>query len=106
MLATVTRGLAAGNYALVMTQSDVPAFSDGLSERPAPEAVAVRASRVAATLEQFIFGAAILGIACVPFWLGSNRQIAWLINAGYFGALVLLLEAELLVGRRSHPVAL
>jgi len=89
-----------------MTQSDVSTFSGVPSERPAPEAVDVRAGRVAATIEQFLFGAAILGVAWVPFWLGSNREIAWLINAGYFGALVLLLEAVLLVGRRAHPVAL
>jgi O-antigen ligase len=89
-----------------MTQSDVSTFSGVPSERPAPEAVDVRAGHVAATIEQFIFGAAILGVAWVPFWLGSNREIAWLINAGYFGALVLLLEAVLLVGRRAHPVAL
>ena len=89
-----------------MTQSDISAFSsDVLNERPAPAAAAVRAGRIAATIEQLIFGAAILGVACVPFWLGSNREIAWLINAGYFGA-YLLLEAVLLVGRRAHPVAL
>lgn len=89
-----------------MTQLDVSAFSNVPSERPAPEAVAVRTGRVVATIEQFIFAAVILGIAWVPFWLGSNRGIAWLINAGYFGCLVLLLEAGLLVGRRAHPVAI
>ena len=88
-----------------MTQSDVSAFSDGLSELAAPKAVSAPASRVA-TIEQFIFWAAILGVAWVPFWLGSNREIAWLINAGYFGTLVVLLEAALLIGRRAHPVAL
>ena len=93
-------------YQLAMTQSDVSAFSNVPSERAAPEAVAVRAGGVAPTIEQFIFGAAILGLAWVPFWLGSNREIAWLINAGYFGTLVVLLEAVLLVGRRAHPVAI
>ena len=94
------------DYQLAMTQSDVSAFSNVPSERAAPEAVAVRAGGVVATIEQFIFGAAILGLAWVPFWLGSNREIAWLINAGFFGILVLLLEAVLLVGRRAHPVAI
>jgi O-antigen ligase len=89
-----------------MTQLDVSAFSNVPSERPAPEPVAVRTGRGVATIEQFIFGAAILGLAWVPFWLGSNREIAWLINASYFGTLVLLLEAALLVGRRAHPVAI
>src|SRR6516164_6371222 len=93
-------------HQLVMTQSDVSAFSRIPNERPAPEAVAVHAGRVAPMIEQFIFGAAILGLAWVPFWLGSNREIAWLINAGFFGILVVLLEAVFLVGRRAHPVAI
>ena len=87
-----------------MTQPDVSAFSGALRDLPAPKAVAAPAGRIA-TIEQFIFGAAILGVAWVPFWLGSNREIAWLINAGYFGALVLLLEAVYLIGQRAHPVA-
>ena len=87
-----------------MTQSDVSAFSGALRDLPAPKTVAAPAGRVA-TIEQFIFGAAILGVAWVPFWLGSNREIAWLINAGYFGTLVLLLEAVYLIGQRAHPVA-
>ena len=101
-----------------MTQSGVSAFSGTVGRPPAPaapgvlsdgsvaEAVPVRAGRVAATTEQLIFGAAILGVAWVPLWLGSNRGIPWLINAGYFGTLALLLEAALLVGRRAHPVAI
>jgi O-antigen ligase len=89
-----------------MTPSDVSAFSDVLAELPAPKTVAVPAGRVSARIEQFIFGAAICGLAFVPFWIGSNSAITWLINAGYFGALVLLLEAVLLIGRRAHPVTL
>jgi O-antigen ligase len=89
-----------------MTQSGVSAISGVLSDRSVSQAVAVRAGRVAATTEQLIFGAAILGVAGVPLWLGSNRAIAWLINAGYFVTLALLLEAALLVGRRAHPVAI
>jgi O-antigen ligase len=88
-----------------MTQSDISAFSGAVRDLPAPKTIAAPAGRVA-TIEQFIFGAAILGLAWVPFWLGSNREIAWLINAGYFGTLVLLLEAVFLIGRRAHPVAL
>ena len=89
-----------------MTQSGVSAISGVLSDRSVSQAVAVRAGRVAATTEQLIFVAAILGVAGVPLWLGSNRAIAWLINAGYFVTLALLLEAALLVGRRAHPVAI
>jgi len=103
---TTKVGLHDFDYQLAMTQSDVSAFSNVPSERAARGAIAVRAGRVVAMIDQFIFGAAILGLAWVPFWLGSNREIAWLINAGYFGTLVVLLEAVLLVGRRAHPVAI
>jgi O-antigen ligase len=89
-----------------MTQSGVSAFSGVLSDGSLSEAVPVRAGRVAATTEQLIFGAAIVGVAWVPLWLGSNRGIPWLINAGYFGTLALLLEAAILVGGRAHPVAI
>ena len=71
-----------------------------------PTALAVTAGRVETTIEQLTFAAAIFGVAAVPFWLGSNRPIAWLINAGYFVALVLLLEAVWLIKRRRHPVAI
>ena len=89
-----------------MTQAGVSTISGVLSDRSVPPAVTMRSGRVAAITEQLIFGAAILGVAWAPLWLGSNREIAWLINAGYFGTLALLLEATLLVGRRAHPVAI
>ncbi len=63
-------------------------------------------SDAAATAEKCLFALAVLGIAWVPFWLGSNRDIAWLINAAYFGALVMALEAALLLTGTPHPVAL
>ena len=88
-----------------MTQPDVSAFSVAVRELPAPTTVAAPLGGVA-TIEQIIFGAALLGVAWAPFWLGSNRELAWLINAGYFGTLVLLLEVVFLIGRRAHPVAL
>lgn len=87
-----------------MTQPESSAFSRPLSE--AHPAKAVAGNRQLAGLERFVFWAAIFGIAFVPFWLGSNRLIAWVINAGYFGALVLILEANWLFGRHPHPVAL
>jgi O-antigen ligase len=89
-----------------MTQSGVSAISGVLSDRSELPAVPARAGLIAGTVEQVIFGAAILGVAWAPFWFGSNRGIVWLINAVYFGTLVLLLEAALLVGRRAHPVAI
>jgi O-antigen ligase len=55
-------------------------------------------------LDHVIYWAAIVGLAWVPFWLGSNREIAWYINAALFGTLLLGYEISLLVRRRSHPV--
>ena len=84
----------------------VSTYSEVVSELPQPKAMTEPAGHVTATLERWIFFASVLGVAWVPFWFGSNENIAWLINAGYFGILVLLLEAVLLIGRRGHPVAL
>jgi O-antigen ligase len=56
-------------------------------------------------IDHLIFWAAILGLAWAPFWFGSNREIAWVINAGYFGGLVLVFEGSLLGQRRAHPVS-
>jgi O-antigen ligase len=56
-------------------------------------------------LNDIIYWAAIVGLAWAPFWLGSNREVAWYINAAYYGALLLLFEASVLARRHSHPVA-
>lgn len=63
-------------------------------------------TEAAARINAFIFWATILGLAWAPFWLGSNRPIAWYVNAVYFGALFILFEAALWLSGRSHPVAL
>jgi O-antigen ligase len=55
-------------------------------------------------LDHIIYWAAIVGLAWVPFWLGSNREIAWYINAALFGTLLLGFEISLIARRRSHPV--
>jgi O-antigen ligase len=55
-------------------------------------------------LDHVIYWAAIVGLAWLPFWLGSNREIAWYINAALFGALFLVYEISLLARRHSHPV--
>jgi O-antigen ligase len=57
-------------------------------------------------LDHAIYWTAIIGLAWVPFWLGSNREIAWYINAALFGALFLIFEISLVARRRSHPVPL
>jgi O-antigen ligase len=53
-----------------------------------------------------IFIALMVGLAVAPFWLGSDRPIAWGFNALYYGALAIAYEGALLIGGREHPVAL
>jgi O-antigen ligase len=60
----------------------------------------------ASSIDNFCFWAANLGLAWAPFWLGSNRPVAWYANAIYFGALVLILEASRLLWPRSLAVPL
>jgi O-antigen ligase len=60
----------------------------------------------ASGIDNFCFWAANLGLAWAPFWLGSNRPIAWYANAIYFGALVLVLEGSRLAWPRPHTVPL
>jgi O-antigen ligase len=57
-------------------------------------------------IDRKIFIALIVGLAFAPFWLGSNRPIAWAVNAIYYGSLSILYEAALLWSGRTHPVAL
>ncbi|HEY9215070.1 MAG TPA: O-antigen ligase family protein [Ancylobacter sp.] len=52
-----------------------------------------------------LFVGLLLVLAWVPFWLGSNRPIAWGINAALFGLLTVAFEIGLLVGGARHPVA-
>ena len=46
------------------------------------------------------------GLAWAPFWLGSNRWIAWGINAVVFPGLAALYELSLLLRGAPHPVAI
>src|ERR1700680_4617495 len=66
----------------------------------------VTGARSTATMDDILFWAAILGLAWAPFWFGSNREIAWFLNAAYFGGLLLLFEASRWAGKRLHPVSL
>ena len=58
------------------------------------------------TTEWVFFGLFVAGLAWVPFWLGSNRPIAWGINAVLFPGLAVLYELSLVLRGASHPVAL
>lgn len=58
------------------------------------------------SFDRKLFAALIFGLAFAPFWLGSNRPIAWGVNAIYYGSLAILYEAALLWSGRTHPVAL
>jgi O-antigen ligase len=60
----------------------------------------------ASGIDNFCFWAANLGLAWAPFWLGSNRPIAWYANAIYFGVLVLVLEGSRLLWPRPLAVPL
>lgn len=46
----------------------------------------------------------VCGLAWVPFWLGSNRLIAWGINAVLFAGLAVVYELSLLLRGARHPV--
>lgn len=46
----------------------------------------------------------VCGLAWVPFWLGSNRPIAWGINAIVFPGLAALYELSLMLRGAPHPV--
>jgi hypothetical protein len=44
------------------------------------------------------------GLAWVPYWYGSNRLIAWGVNAVLFPGLAALYELSLLARGAPHPV--
>jgi O-antigen ligase len=56
------------------------------------------------TTEGVFLGLFVCGLAWVPFWLGSNRPIAWGINAILFPGLAALYELSLLFRGEPHPV--
>jgi len=56
--------------------------------------------------DQACFFALLTGLTLAPVWFGSERPIAWDVNAAYFGALLCIYEAGRLLSGRPHPVAL
>ena len=56
------------------------------------------------TAERVIFALFVAGLAWVPYWLGSNRLIAWGVNAALFAGLAALYELSLLIRGMPHPV--
>lgn len=60
----------------------------------------------AKAIDDVIFVALIAGLAWVPFWFGSNRPLAWGINAVWFCGLLAIYEAALVATGRVHPVAI
>ncbi len=57
-------------------------------------------------IENFLFWLFIAGLAWCPLWLGSNRVMAWGINAIVFPGLAIGYEAMLLLTGRPHPIRL
>ena len=58
------------------------------------------------TTERVFFTLLVGGLAWVPYWLGSNRLIAWAINAALFAGLAAAYEFSLLLRGKPHPVPL
>jgi hypothetical protein len=63
-----------------------------------------RSRALSITVEDAIFVLFVGGLAWVPYWLGSNRLIAWGINAVLFAGLAAVYELSLLIRGAPHPV--
>lgn len=57
------------------------------------------------TYNDVVFLGFVLCLAWVPFLLGSNRLVAWGLNAALFGTLLILFEAGMLATGARHAVA-
>ena len=62
-------------------------------------------AKYAARVDEAVFIAFLMALAWTPFWFGSNRPLAWGVNAVGFGGLALFYEIGLLATFRRHPVA-
>jgi len=82
---------------------DVQTFEATVTSQSAPPRG--RKREVFADIEDALFLCLMIGLAAAPFYLGSNRSLAWGLNALYFGVLAAAFEIALLVTRRRRPVA-
>lgn len=61
--------------------------------------------RVGAALEQGAFAGFVLLLAVCPFWFGSNRLVAWGLNAALVGLILLCHEIGLRLQGKPYPLA-
>jgi hypothetical protein len=76
----------------------------GPSQNRLANELRTRAIRI--TTEDVFFVFFVGGLAWVPFWLGSDRLIAWGINAVLFPGLAAFYELSLIVRGAAHPVSI
>lgn len=58
------------------------------------------------SFDDLLFALSLVAIAWLPLWFGSERPVAWGINAALFGALAVAYEVAVLWRGRGHAVAL
>lgn len=78
----------------------------GPEPHAAPRGDERSSSVLSAYADDLSFYALLAGLAWAPFWFGSNRDVAWGVNAVYFGALAILFEASRLVSGRRHAIGI
>ncbi|TDX62134.1 O-antigen ligase [Methylosinus sp. sav-2] len=87
-----------------------PSPEEGDGDEASPETAAPRESerhlsRVSAALDDLIFFLFLAALGWAPFWFGSDRSLAWGVNAIWFGGLVIAFELVRIISGRRHPVA-
>lgn len=75
-------------------------------EAEAPRVAEKRWTPVFAWLDDAIFLLFLAALGWAPFWFGSDRSLAWGVNAIWFGGLVIAFELVRTLSGRRHPVAL
>lgn len=86
--------------------NDLPSHPASTIRGPVASAAARVESAWSRRLDGSLFVVFLAALAWTPFWFGSNRTLAWGVNAAVFGGLAVLYEIGLLVTRRRHPVGL
>ena len=62
--------------------------------------------KVSRRIDALCFFGLLFGLAVAPFWFGSDRPIAWDLNAIWYAAITLVYEGGRLIGRRNHAVSI